>query len=304
MNSPEPIAYYNGKFLPRSELAVRVEDPGFVLGVTVSERLRTFGGRLFRLANHLQRLDHSLEIVGVDIGLDHDQLTAIAEQLVAHNHALLAEGDDLGLILFATPGLPAAPSQPATPTVCLYTDPLPFGQWADLYTQGQPLAVVDVRQVPNNCWPTELKCRSRMHYYLADREAARKFPGARALLLDQQGFVSEASTANVLVFREQEGLLSPPPRSILPGVTLGVNEELAGELGIPFVRRDLTVGDLEQADELLLCSTSPCLWPALEFNGRPVGEGRPPAVLPRLLEAWKQRVGLDFVEQAQRFRGR
>ena len=304
MNTSEPIAYYNGRFLPRSQLAVRVEDPGFVLGVTVSERLRTFGGHLFRLSSHLERLDHSLEIVGVDIGLDHQQLTGIAERLVTHNHALLETGDDLGLILFATPGLPSAPSQPAEPTVCLYTDPLPFGQWADLYSRGQPLAVVDVRQVPGNCWPTELKCRSRMHYYLADREAARKFPGSRALLLDQQGFVSEASTANVLVFREQEGLISPPARSILPGVTLGVNEELASGLGIPFIRRDLMVDDVAEADELLLCSTSPCLWPVLQFNGRPVGNGRDPLVLPRLLDAWKQLVGMDFVAQAARFRAR
>jgi branched-subunit amino acid aminotransferase/4-amino-4-deoxychorismate lyase len=271
-----------------------------MLGVTVSERLRTFGGKLFRLSQHLRRLDHSLEIVGVDIGLNHAQLTEIAERLVAHNRALLDEGDDLGLVLFASPGSPAA----GRPTLCLYTDPLPFGQWAELYERGQPLAIVDVRQVPATCWPPELKCRSRMHYYLADREAARKFPGSRAVLLDQEGYVSEASTANVLVVHEGEGLVSPPERRILPGVTLGVNEELAAAAGIPFARRDLTAEDLRDADELLLCSTSPCIWPALEIDGRAVGNGRPGPVLKRLLAAWRELVGIDLPAQAARFRSR
>ena len=296
----EPIAFLNGQFTSRSRLAVSVDDTGFMLGVTVSERLRTFRGKLFRLSRHLDRFDRSLDIVGIDIGLSHAELIGIAERLVDHNRTLVAAEDDLGLILFATPGDPSASSA----TVCMYTDPLPFCHWADAYHQGQSLAVVDVRQVPTDCWPAELKCRSRMHYYLADREADRRHPGARAVLLDRQGFVSEASTANVLAVVEGEGLVSPPARSVLPGVTLGVNEELAATLEIPFVRRDLTVDDLTRANELLLCSTSACLWPALQLNGRPVGNGRPGPVFERLLIAWNQLVGVELAGQANRFRVR
>lgn len=292
------LAYWNGQFVDRSQLAVSVDDPGFVLGVTVSERLRSFGGRLFRLPQHLRRLARSLQIIGVDPGLTDPQWTEIAQRLVAHNYAQRTPPQDLGLVLFVTPGPPAAESQPPSPTVCLYTDPLPLGQFARLYQHGQPLAVVQVRQVPAACWPSELKCRSRMHYYLADREAAARFPGSRALLLDLDGMVTEASTANVLVLLPDEGLVSPPETRILPGVTLGVNVELAAQLGIPFVRRDLTVDDLRRADELLLCSTSPCLWPALQLDGRPVGTGQPGPVFQRLLAAWRELVGVDLVAQA------
>ena len=81
-----------------------IYDAGFVLGATISEQLRTFGGRLFRLEEHLARLAHSLEIVGVRPQLSLEQLGEAARELVARNHPLLAAGDDLGLSMFITPG--------------------------------------------------------------------------------------------------------------------------------------------------------------------------------------------------------
>ncbi len=292
----EPIAYLNGQYVPRSQLWVSVDDPGFLLGVTVSERLRTFRGQLFQWPRHLRRLEQSLRIVAVETGLSAEQWTDIVQRVVEHNGALRDKDDDLGLVLFVTPGVASAAG---SPTVCVYTDPLPWSQFKLLYEQGQPLAVVDVRQVPEQCWPLELKCRSRMHYYLADREANRRYPGARALLLDLEGFVTEASTANVLIYRRDEGLISPPPRRILPGVTLEVNGQLAAECEVPFVRRDFTADELQGADEILLCSTSPCLWPALQIDGRPVGDGQPGPIYRQLLASWTNLVGIDLVAQAQ-----
>ena len=86
-------------------MKVSVVDVGFVQGVTVAEQIRTFGGRLFRLEQHLARLQRSLEIVGVDPGMTADELRTTALELAAKNHALLTEGDDLGLSIFVTPGL-------------------------------------------------------------------------------------------------------------------------------------------------------------------------------------------------------
>ena len=107
----EHLAYLNGRYLPISQAAVPVYDTGFVLGVTVAEQMRTFGGQLFRLPEHLQRLARSLSIIGVEPKQSLAELQLIAEDLVARNHALLAPGDDLGLAIFVTPG-PSA-SEPA-----------------------------------------------------------------------------------------------------------------------------------------------------------------------------------------------
>jgi branched-subunit amino acid aminotransferase/4-amino-4-deoxychorismate lyase len=302
----EPLAYFRGEFLPTSQLVLPVYDAGFVQGVAVSEQLRTFGGRLFRLEQHLARLGRSLEIVGQRGAISIGEVTSIAERLVAHNHPLLEEGDDLGLSLFVTPGPYAtlAPPDSAGPTVGLHTYPLPFSMWEKKYQLGQRLIVSDVRQVPTECWPAELKCRSRMHYYLADRQAESVETGARALLLDLDEYVVEASTANIVFFDCHRGLVSPPKETILPGVSVAMLQELAASLSIPFVYAKLRVPDLLRADEVLLCSTSPCVWPVISINRQPVSDGRPGSIFERLITAWSERVGVDIRDQARRFRQR
>lgn len=300
---PERLAFYNGQFVPASQLAVPVHDAGFVQGVTVAEQLRTFGGKLFRLPQHLERLARSLEIVGVDPGVPLASLGETARELAANNHALLTPGDDLGLSIFVTPGpyTPFAPPGPAEPTIGMHTYPLPFLLWSSLYDHGQALVTTSVRQVPGECWPAELKCRSRMHYYLADRQARARESGARALLLDMQDRVTEASSANVVVYVAGKGIVSPPRERILPGVSVAVLEELAGQLGIPFLHRDLFLADVAAAGEVMLCSTSPCVWPCSRLDGRPFSGGVPGEVARKLLSAWSELVGLDIVEQARRF---
>jgi branched-subunit amino acid aminotransferase/4-amino-4-deoxychorismate lyase len=297
----ESTAYFNGHWIPASAAAVSVNDAGFVQGTTVAEQLRTFGGKLFRLHEHLDRLAHSLEIVGVDPGMTRAQLARIAEELAAHNHALLTPGDDLGLSIVVTPGIypTFASAEPARPTVCLHTYRLPFHLWAKKYREGQRLATTTIEQVSARCWPPSLKCRSRMHYYLADRQATTIDPQARALLLDAQGFVTEASTANVLIYRNSEGLVSPPPAKILRGISLSVATQLAGQLGIPYSERDLTVNDVASADEVLLTSTSVCILPATRLNGRSIGSGRPGRVFAGMMAAWSEMVGLNVVAQAE-----
>ena len=303
----EALAFFNGDFIPASQAAVPFYDAGFVLGATVAEQLRTFRGRVFRLQQHLQRLEHSLQIVDVDPGFTMAELSDAAGELIARNHPLLDPGDDLGLSIFVTPGPyptmveAARRAGPNQPVVCLHTYPLPFHLWAEKYVTGQSLMVSDVRQVPASCWPPELKCRSRMHYYLADLRARKTRPDTRALLLDQDGCVLETSTASIAIFRQQEGILAPPQEKILPGISVGVISELAEQLGIPFGHRELSVEDVRQADEAMLCSTSPCVWPVVELDGQPIGNGRPGAVCARLLGAWSDGVGVDIAAQAARF---
>jgi branched-subunit amino acid aminotransferase/4-amino-4-deoxychorismate lyase len=137
-----------------------------------------------------------------------------------------------------------------------------------------------------------------MHYYLADRAAAASDPQARALLLDSRGFVAEATTANVLIYREGEGLISPPLTNILHGITLLATLELARRLGIPAVERELTIDDVASADEVLLTSTTICILPVTRLNGRPIGSGLPGVVFSRLLAAWSEMVGVDIAAQA------
>jgi branched-chain amino acid aminotransferase len=295
----EPIAYLNGQLIPASKAVVSVTDVGFMMGVTVAEQLRTFNGKLFRLDEHLDRLDRSLAIVGVDSKHSREKLVETATHVAATNKKLLAPDDDLVLVIFVTPG-----DASTSPTVCMHTRPVPFAQWADKYQTGESLCTTAIVQVSPRSWPTEIKCRSRMHYYLADRYAAIKIPGSRALMHDEHGFVTEATTANVLIYRQSEGLLTPPQGKVLPGISLSVLRQLAAEVQIPFTEQDLEPSDIAAADEVLLCSTSPCILPVTRFNGAAVGSGQPGPIFAKILGAWSNLVGVEIAEQARRFKSR
>jgi branched-chain amino acid aminotransferase len=289
-------AYFNGSWIPDSELRIGVDDAGFLLGATVTERLRTFRGQVFRADEHLRRLRHSLEIVDLRPEEITAQIAAAIQDFVVRNNSRLSPEDDWSIVAFATPGV----SGENSPTVCVHGYPLPYKRWASQYEEGVRVAISDVRQIPPQSLPPELKCRSRMHFYLADHRAALAQSGARAVLLDEDGFIAEATTANVFVFREGEGLVSPPPKHILWGVSLGVVQELAAKLNIPFVTRPLAVDDLRSATEAMLTSTSVCVLPLVECEGRPIGDGRPGPVFRKLLAAWSELVGVEISEQARR----
>lgn len=294
-SSTQLAAFLNGQWIPRSELSIDVGDHGFVYGATVSERLRTFGGHLFQISEHFDRLKESLEMLGLSPENWLAKLPDQARKIVAHNYSQLQTGSDLGLVVLVTPG---TSNEDSGPTVLMYTTELPFEQMNQWYGDGVSLRVSSHRQVPSNCWPSRIKCRSRMHYYLADQEAIQQEPGARALLLDQNGFVAEASTANLLIYIEGQGLLSPRLDNILPGISLGVIQTLAENLKIPFEFGDFTVADLLRADEVLLCSTSPCVWSVRQCDGQSCGGGVAGQTLIRLQQAWSDYVGLDIVTQA------
>jgi branched-subunit amino acid aminotransferase/4-amino-4-deoxychorismate lyase len=263
------------------------------MGVTVIERLRTFGGSVFRQGEHLARMRRSLQIVGLSVAIAEEIDRAIGE-FMSRNGGLRENDDDWAIVAFATPGTGGKP------TVCVHGFPLPFRTWASQYEIGVPVWVSDVRQIPPNCWPADLKCRSRMHYYLADQQARAHDPHSRAILLDQEGFVGEATTANILIYTARDGLLTPHFTKVLPGVTVSVVEELAASLDIPFQHRDITLDELKSADEVWLTSTSVCVLPVTGCDGQPIGAGAPGPIYRRMLAAWSDLVGVDVARQAWR----
>lgn len=292
------VAYLNGQWVSANQLSIPIDDLGFMMGVTVVERLRTFEGQPFRVAEHLQRLQRSLEIVGWDAEALVAEVDVAIEEFMSRNEALLLPGDDWYVVAFVTPGPTADASQPL---VCVHGGPLPFAAWAEQFTTGVKVAVAETRQVPGNCWPPDMKCRSRIHYYLADREAHAKLPGARAILLDQDGYVGEASTANIVAYFKDRGLVTPPREKVLPGVTQQAMFEFAADLGIAHLESDFTVEELLQAEEVFLTSTSICLLPVVQIDQHKVGTGNPGPIYQQLLGAWKAQTGVDIAAQAHQF---
>ncbi len=178
----EQWIYLNGRFLAASAAHLAVWDSGIVQGATVAEMTRTFRKQLFRLDDHLDRLFRALQVTHMDIGVSKAELADISRELLAHNGRLLDDNAELGLVHFVTAGEYAvyAIGRPPRrqPTVCIHTFELPFAAWAARMKQGAHLLTPSIRQVPPQCWDARMKCRSRMHYYLAEKEVQRIDPEA------------------------------------------------------------------------------------------------------------------------------
>ena len=298
----EPIAYLKGEFMPASRAMLPVYDAGIVLGATVTEMIRTFHHKPFKLPEHVARLLRSIKYARFETDLDARALIDVTTKVCDHNCGLLPEGKELGIIQFVTAGTffvyagAAGSAEKMTATVCVHTFPLPLFLWAEGYETGLHAVTPSNRHVPPQCIDPKMKYRSRLHYWLAEKEAQMVDPKAATLLLDLDGNVTEFSGGNILIVTDG-AIVSPTTRNILPGISRQTVIELADELGIAFVERDIQVHDVCNADEAMEATTPFCLMPVTKINGMTIGNGHAGPVCQRLLELWGRKVGVDIVEQ-------
>ena len=302
--SSSDIAWQDGNFLPRHQLSISPSDAGFVLGATVTEQLRTIQGKIFCADAHADRLSNSLRDVGI---APHETIKAIfsaADHVATHNHEVLTKGgkasdNDLGVIIFITPGLMASQNSglPGKPSTTIHTFPLAFNLWADAYESGTSLRCVTVRQVPKDCWSMTAKVRSRLHYFLAEQEASAYEKGSRPLLAHADGRISETSTANIAALHGRT-IVTPPKEDALPGISMGYLKNLSEDAGFQWETNSLTRENLLSADEVFLTSTPWCLFAVTRIDGEIIGQKPPGPVFRKLLGAWSDNVGLNLSKQA------
>jgi branched-chain amino acid aminotransferase len=297
---PEPLAYLNGQLVPQSLAHLPLHDAGFVFGATVTDLCRTFRHQLYRWPDHLARFRRGCRSTQINPPGSDEDLTRLAEQVVANNAALLEPAQELALVVFATPGPvgyyagKTGGIGDAPPTLGMHTFALPFARYRRLFLEGARLVIPGIRHVPAACVDPRIKQRSRLHWWLAEREASEIEAGATALLLDQGGHVTETAGANFLAVRAGT-ILSPPTTGVLGGISLQVVRELCRDLGIPFEEQPLTPEDCLCADEALLTSTPYCIAGVGRINGSPL---RWPGPIWRcLLDSWSTRVGLNIAAQ-------
>jgi branched-chain amino acid aminotransferase len=157
------------------------------------------------------------------------------------------------------------------------------------------LSIVPQRQISDESLPVHCKIRNRLHWMLADREAERMESGSRALLLNQDGLVTETSTA--CFYAVIDGVIKTAARDVLKSTTRALVEELAAAESLPFSVTDFTAEDLSGATEAFISSTPCGLLPVRSVNRQAIGGSVPGPVLRQLQVAWTAMTGLDTVQQ-------
>lgn len=280
------LAYSGGQFVPADQAAIPLHDAGFMWGATVTDRVRTFDGRLFRVREHVQRFRESCRLARIRLEVPDDRIVEVSEHLVTSNR----EEYELAVIWLATPGRRsgfASGPDMRIPTFIAYTENLNPLNYRRLCAEGARLVS---RPATLGADP-RVKHRSRLPWWVVVQEVHDQDRHADPLFLDPEtGSVLETPAANLLAVLDGT-LVSPPAGRVLAGVSLAVVEELARGLHIPFAYRDLTLDDLAGASEVTLTNTSYCLAGVSSLDGRPIPFPGP--ILGRLLDAWAQLVGDD-----------
>lgn len=296
------LAYVNGQFVDDADAVISVRDRGFMLGDGVFDTWRTYGGRLVRpvVEKHLDRFRRSvnfLELDGEGIVAEFD---AITKELAERNAEGIAAAGDILMFCVVTRGRTRKAIEgfdPGTPTKVVLCNPIPFSAYGggSLYEDGVHLVPSMQAQNPFSGYDPRVKALSRLAYVRAERKQARAESGSWVALFDNQGFITEAAGA-CLAIVEGETIVHPPRWQTLPSVSLNVFKELAQSLGFGVEERPLGMYDFLNADESYVLSTSIAMLPIADIDGVALKRGN--LVGPRILDAWKEFVGFDFVKQA------
>ena len=295
-----PVAWLNETYIPFANASVPVWDLGVVAGAAISEMARTYGHKPFRPDQHLQRFCASCDDLGLPNQFGANELREVVDSVVKRNTALIPPDSDLGIVVFSTAGSNATylgDSNSDAGTTCVHTFPLPFVLWKDSAHRGVPLTVPRTIQADSRSLPVHHKVRNRLHWWLADREANSIQAGSRALLLNNDGFITETSTA--CFYAVIQGTIVTPADDVLNSMTRRVVHELADGHSIPFEQSDLTLSELDHASEAFVSSTASGLLPVRSVNGTAIGDSCPGTVFDSLHAAWTELTGVDTIDQIQ-----
>lgn len=276
------MIYLNGDFLPIEEARVPVLDRGFIFGDGVYEVIPVYSHKPFRLAEHLLRLQHSLDGIRLQNPHSDEEWSSLVEQIIASN-----DGDDQYLYLHVTRGVARrdhAFPKGVIPTVFIMSNPL-LAPPRELLTTGVAAITAD-----DNRWlRCDIKAISLLPNVLLRQMAIDA--GAMETVLLRDGFMTEGAASNI--FLAKDGVLLAPPKNhlMLPGITYDIVLELAAAEKIPCEVREVSEYELRTAQELLLTSSTREIMPITRLDGKPVGEGKPGAMfarLYRLYQSYKQ----------------
>ncbi len=272
--------YINGTFYEQEDARISVFDHGLLYGDGVFEGLRSYGGKVFRLREHLDRLWESAKAIHLEIPISHQEMTDAVNESLRVN-----EIDDGYVRLVVTRGvgtLGLDPAQTSDPQVIIIADRITLYP-EEFYTNG--LKIVTVSTVRNH--PAALSPRIKSLNYLNNILA--KIEGKQAgcieaLMLNHKGEVAECTGDNIFLVRHGELLTPPREAGILDGVTRQAVIELAIESGLAVHEIPLTRHDVFIADECFLTGTAAEVIPVIEVDSRSIGDGTPGPITRDLIE--------------------
>ena len=265
-----PTVYLNGTFLPIEQACIPVTDRGFLFGDGIYEVIPAYGGRLFRLSQHLQRLQNSLDGIRLDNPHSNNEWKSILDTLLECNQGLAGTNNDQSVYLQITRGSAAKRDHcfpdVVRPTVFASSSPIVD---ADPATTAQGVAAITLDDIRwHYC---DIKAVTLLANVLLRQQAVDQ--NAAEAILIRNGLVIEGSSSNVFVIEDGNILTPVKGPQMLPGITRDLVLELAGQHRLPYQETDISEDRLRSADEIWITSSTREIIPVTALDGKAVGQG-------------------------------
>jgi branched-chain amino acid aminotransferase len=274
----------NGTLYDKDDAKISVYDHGLLYGDGVFEGIRSYGGRVFRLRQHLDRLWYSAKAIWLEIPVSKDRMARLIEDTLAVNG--IKDGYIRVVVTRGSGTLGLDPNRCHDPQVIVITDHIALYP-AELYEKG--LEIVTVSTVRNH--PAALSPRVKSLNYLNNILA--KIEGIQAgcveaLMLNHKGEVAECTGDNIFLVRNGRVLTPPTEAGVLEGITREAVIELACQAGIDVREAPLTKHDVYIADECFLTGTAAEVVPVVKVDSRRIGDGVPGPVTRDLMKRFRE----------------
>jgi len=281
--------YLDGHFVDAADAKVSVFDHGLLYGDGVFEGIRLYGGNVFRLDEHLERFANSAKAILLDNPLTRIQWSEAVCETCRVNK--LRDGYIRLVLTRGVGDLGLAPWLCAKPSYFVIADKISLYP-PEYYENGLAIVTVPTRRIGPGALPATVKSLNYLNNILAKMEA--KQAGAlEAIMLNEQGYVAEATADNVFIVHKGELLTPSSSQGALKGVTRSAIIDIAEELAIPEREADLTRYDLWCSDECFLTGSGAEVIPVVKLDGRVIGSGKPGPVTKKLMKAFRKRVLVD-----------
>lgn len=276
--------YIDGKYYDRAEARISVFDHGLLYGDGVFEGLRIYGGRVFKLKEHIERLYMSAKAILLDIPMTADEMGSAVSEAVKVNEK---ENGYIRLIVTRGEGLLGIdPSSCARPSVIIIVGDIQMYP-DEYYEKGVAIITSSSRRMPSDCLDPRIKSLNYLNNIMAKLEA-RQAGCLEAVMLNGEGFVAECTGDNIFIVKNNELLTPAPHHGALDGITMQTVLELAESIGIKTHQTTLTRYDLYNADECFVTGTGAEIIPVSRIDGRVIGEGKPGNVMRRLVKVFRE----------------
>ena len=272
--------FISGKHYDKEDAKISVYDHGLLYGDGVFEGMRSYGGKVFRLDEHLDRLWCSAKAIWLEIPMSKAALTQAVNDTLRINN--ISDGYIRLVVTRGAGSLGLDPNRTANPQVIVIADSIALYP-AEMYENGLTIITSSVQRNHPAALSPRIKSLNYLNNILAKIEGLQA-GCVEALMLNHKGEVAECTGDNIFLVRKK--ILQTPPldAGILEGVTRNAVIEVARQQGIEVREMPLTRHDVYIADECFLTGSAAEVIPVVKVDSRVIGSGVPGPVTRDLKE--------------------